>query len=267
MAPFLRLLSALLLVCQAVSTSLSPLSSLPANFTAFECAIASLAEATALSKLPAAASADLHDALNVDWLCANVSSPPPALPARVQASLHAAAAAHGAARASALSVGASGGALQTFYVATTGDDGAAGTLAAPFKTLARAAAAARAVSPRKPGDVGVLLRGGSYYLGDEGAPLTLSEADSNVSWAGFPGDPAPVLSGAPAARADVGARRGRGRRHARRRRAHPRRAGRGVGGDAPRGGGARRRRPAAARRLALYQRRAPGARPLSERKP
>ena len=196
MAPFLRLSSTLLLVCQAVSTSIAPRSSLPVNFTAFECAIASLAEATALSKLPAVASADLKDALNVDWLCANVSSPPPALPARVQASLHAAAAAHGAARASALSVGASGGELQTFYVATTGDDGAAGTLAAPFKTLARAAAAARAVSPRKPGDVGVLVRGGIYYLGDEGAPLTLSEADSNVSWAGFPGDPAPVLSGA-----------------------------------------------------------------------
>ena len=50
---------------------------------------------------------------------------------------------------------ASTGSAATYYVATTGSDSNAGTLAAPFKTLTRAASAV------KPGDV-VEVRGGVY---------------------------------------------------------------------------------------------------------
>ena len=70
---------------------------------------------------------------------------------------------------------------QTFYVATTGSDGNAGTMAAPFATLAAAVAATRAT----PGWDTILLRGGTYY----NVPTTvLTAADSGLTIQNFPGE-------------------------------------------------------------------------------
>ena len=51
-----------------------------------------------------------------------------------------------------------------FYVAPTGDDGQAGSEAAPFRTLERARTAARALTAGMTGDIVVYLRGGVYPL-------------------------------------------------------------------------------------------------------
>jgi hypothetical protein len=103
-----------------------------------------------------------------------------------------------AARARALaSVWPAAPTVSIFVSTTGGSDAGSGTRALPFATLQRAAAAARAVAPRAPGDVAVFVRSGTYYLGD--VPLRLTEADSNVSWVGGWPDEAPspvVLSGA-----------------------------------------------------------------------
>ncbi len=87
-----------------------------------------------------------------------------------------------------------------FYVSTTGNDTAAGTLAAPFATLPRARAAVQTLlraNPTRNVDVRVSVRGGTYYLT---APLTFTAADSGTATArviyqAFPGEK-PVFSGA-----------------------------------------------------------------------
>jgi len=71
------------------------------------------------------------------------------------------------------------------YVATTGDDNAAGTFAAPYKTLYKAKAAVRGMIPSATGPINVWVRGGLYYLdsalkftpedgGTAAAPVTYS---------------------------------------------------------------------------------------------
>ena len=171
---------------------------LPQNFSSFECAVATFALEYASSKVAARFAPSIRDALNVDMLCNTTElaataseAVAPLLPA-----LGRERARHAAAR-EALSASLSRpGAVATFYVATTGDDaGGDGSQSKPFATLPRAAAAARAVPNRAPGDVTVFVRAGTYYLGASGA-LVLSEADSNVAWAAFPGDAPVVLSGA-----------------------------------------------------------------------
>src|SRR5579859_3511318 len=64
--------------------------------------------------------------------------------------------------------------LSTYFVSTSGSDGAAGTLHAPFRTIQHAANLAR------PGDT-VLIRGGTYpetvtpaRSGTPGAPITFA---------------------------------------------------------------------------------------------
>ena len=87
-----------------------------------------------------------------------------------------------------------------FYVSPTGNDTAAGTLAAPFATLTRARAAVQTLlrnNPTRNVDVRVSVRGGTYYLT---APLTFTAADSGTATArviyqAFPGEK-PVFSGA-----------------------------------------------------------------------
>ena len=66
-----------------------------------------------------------------------------------------------------------------FWVAPTGDDGAAGTEAAPFRTLDRARSAWRALDPaaRREG-VTVWLRGGNYELAET---FALTEEDSGTA--------------------------------------------------------------------------------------
>ena len=83
-----------------------------------------------------------------------------------------------------------------FYVAPTGDDGQAGSEAAPFRTLERARTAARALTAGMTGDIVVYLRGGVYPLT---TTVTFDAADSglngfHVIYAAYPGE-TPVLSG------------------------------------------------------------------------
>jgi hypothetical protein len=92
----------------------------------------------------------------------------------------------------AIVAGASWGA--DIYVSPTGSDAAAGTIAAPFATLARARA--KADSVKSSGTVNVWLRGGTYYLT---APVVFGPSNSGTAAApiiyqGYPGEKA-VISG------------------------------------------------------------------------
>ena len=170
----------------------------PATMAEFECAIAQFGAKLAASKIASSAAA-AYDAFNVDFLCANVSLSSSAELPDVTRGLAREAARTSVARDAAIASARGSAFTTSFFVATTGDDAGAGTAAAPFATLPRAAAAARAVTPRAVGDVAVYVRAGTYYMGD--APLLLTELDSNVTWlGGWPQDPpggAPVvLSGA-----------------------------------------------------------------------
>lgn len=80
----------------------------------------------------------------------------------------------------------------TYYVATTGNDGAAGTLAQPFASIARAQQAAGS------GDT-VYLRGGTYTnftvaATDATYQYVLNFTKSNINYLGYPGDARPVLN-------------------------------------------------------------------------
>jgi hypothetical protein len=77
-----------------------------------------------------------------------------------------------------------------FYVdAVRGDDGAAGTQAAPFRTIARGLTATRGAAPA----AGTLiLREGTFFLG---APLVLGPGDSGLTIQAFPGEAAWLSGG------------------------------------------------------------------------
>jgi len=171
----------------------------PQNFSVFECAANSFALSYASTKLPPSATKSLRDALNVDFLCNSSEAAAIANEALspLQSRLERERLRNTQARETLASSLSQPGALSTFYVSTTGLDSNSGTIDSPFATLTRAAAAARDIPNRAPGDVTVFVRAGTYFMGETG-PLILSEADSNVSWAAYPGDaPAPViLSGA-----------------------------------------------------------------------
>ena len=84
-------------------------------------------------------------------------------------------------------------------VSPTGDDTAAGTLAAPFRTLGRAQTAVRALVDAGPpvGDVVVWLRNGTYPLTQTFA-LTAADSGSSTSaivWSGYPGETADLVGG------------------------------------------------------------------------
>jgi hypothetical protein len=78
-----------------------------------------------------------------------------------------------------------------FYVdPAAGNDGGAGTRAAPFKTLPRAVAATRAGGTRAPGAAAcIVLRPGVHFLG---ATVELGAADSGLVVTALAGDPAPA---------------------------------------------------------------------------
>jgi len=65
-----------------------------------------------------------------------------------------------------------------FFVATTGDDNAAGTAQAPFKTIAKAKTAVAALVPSATTPINVWVRGGTYYLG---STLTFAPADGGTA--------------------------------------------------------------------------------------
>lgn len=169
---------------------------LPQNFGALECAVHTFAQAYGAALIPSAATS-LTDALNIELLC-NSSTITPGLLSPLSQALSALASSSAAARAAAHAAAMPTSPSAQFFVAPVGgSDSNPGTQGAPFATLPRAAAAARGVTGRTAAaPVAVWLRSGTHYMGD--APLLLTEADSNVTWAAFPGDAgAPViLSGA-----------------------------------------------------------------------
>jgi hypothetical protein len=66
----------------------------------------------------------------------------------------------------------------TFYVSPSGNDSNAGTLSAPFLTIAHAQTAVRSISGSMSGDIIVYLRGGVY---PQSAPLTFGTQDSGTN--------------------------------------------------------------------------------------
>ncbi|SFK56402.1 Right handed beta helix region [Streptosporangium canum] len=78
-----------------------------------------------------------------------------------------------------------------FHVATQGDDDAAGTEVAPFRTITRAQRAVREALPTATGPLRVRVRGGVYYLSE---PLTFTPADSGATYEAAAGESV-VLSG------------------------------------------------------------------------
>ncbi len=82
------------------------------------------------------------------------------------------------------------------YVATDGDDAAAGTKTAPLRTLAKAQAVVRARQPVG-APLTVWVRGGTYYLN---APLVFQPDDSGsakapITYAAFPGESVTISGG------------------------------------------------------------------------
>ncbi|HOX50865.1 MAG TPA: right-handed parallel beta-helix repeat-containing protein [Fibrobacteria bacterium] len=83
-----------------------------------------------------------------------------------------------------------------FHVSPAGDDANPGTLAAPFKTLAKAQLAVRGVNANMSEDIHVILRGGNYPIA---AALEFTPADGGtgghrVFWEAY-GKEVPVLNG------------------------------------------------------------------------
>ena len=72
---------------------------------------------------------------------------------------------------------AGAGVQRAFHVSPSGDDAAAGTEAAPFRSLAKARDAVRAANAAMTGDLEVVLHDGVYRL-DE--PFVLEAADSGT---------------------------------------------------------------------------------------
>ena len=71
--------------------------------------------------------------------------------------------------------GAAAAATQaTFYVSPSGNDAAAGTKDAPFKTITQAQKAVRAINGSMTGDIEVILREGTYVLP---STVNFTEAD------------------------------------------------------------------------------------------
>ncbi|MDB5049298.1 MAG: hypothetical protein JWO30_2369 [Fibrobacteres bacterium] len=82
------------------------------------------------------------------------------------------------------------------FVATTGDDNAAGSAQAPYKTLAKAKAAVRQMIPSASGPINVWLRGGTYY---QDSTLTFTTADGGsaatpITYSAYRGEKV-ILSG------------------------------------------------------------------------
>ena len=83
-----------------------------------------------------------------------------------------------------------------FCVATYGSDANAGTREEPFATLQRARDAVREIRSTGEGPITVLVRGGSYHLGEAliFGPEDSGTKDQPITYAAWPGD-IPVISG------------------------------------------------------------------------
>ena len=172
--------------------ALSPLSALPLGLQRYlatiaamnatqDCRAYALAYEYALLLQPARAPhADVWDALRLGPDCG--LPPPPSA-----ASLGVAAPWPPAAAPPRSAAGPS------FFVSVTSDDGADGSEAAPFRTLARGVSATRGARPPGGGAAAITLRAGVHTLA---ATITLDARDSGLTIAAFPGEAAWVSGGA-----------------------------------------------------------------------
>ena len=82
------------------------------------------------------------------------------------------------------------------YVATTGDDNAAGAASAPYKTLFKAQAAVRQLIPSATGPINVYIRTGTYYLDSalKFTPQDGGSAAAPITYSAYRGEKA-VISG------------------------------------------------------------------------
>ncbi|TLS53435.1 hypothetical protein FE782_03970 [Paenibacillus antri] len=88
-------------------------------------------------------------------------------------------------------------AYRELYVSPAGDDAAAGTLEAPFRTIERAQQEVRALNDAMTGDIVVYLRGGTYTL-DEALTFTTEDSGANgyfVAYRSYPGETAALSGG------------------------------------------------------------------------
>jgi len=140
---------------------------------ALDCAVRGAALAFARHLQPLRALDDVFDALQLGTYCGQAPPPPPP---------SARSAAAPPLRATSI----------FFSDALHGDDGAAGTLAAPFRTIARGVSACRAVAAPP---CALLLRGsGPFHLN---STLLLDARDSGLTIAAAPGESAVVSGGTP----------------------------------------------------------------------
>jgi hypothetical protein len=94
-------------------------------------------------------------------------------------------------------MGGSEGLQAAYYVALDGSDEAPGTLAAPFRTLAKARDTVRAIKGQMNGEIRVYLRAGTHRL-DKTLVLGPEDSGTNghrIHYQAFPGE-APIVSGA-----------------------------------------------------------------------
>jgi len=102
--------------------------------------------------------------------------------------------------AASLGGGAGGGTVSgVLYVATSGSDTDPGTMARPFRTLARARDAVREMTPNMTADVTVYVRGGTY---PQTATLAFTNADGGkngwyVKYLAYPGEKPLITGGRP----------------------------------------------------------------------
>ena len=138
----------------------------------FDCSWRKLAYAYAphLQAVSPVKAKELHDALELSVLCGETFQPPVPLPKQASSLVS-----------------------NTVFVSPNGSDTAAGTLAAPFKTLAGALLHVRAA---RAGPASIVLRGGTYYLdsGNLERGIVLGPADSHMTISAYNNEPA-VLSG------------------------------------------------------------------------
>ena len=160
---------------------LSLLSTTTADRASFDCPARALALEFAAAVNPALSAAHLSsiaDALNgaPEKSPANctVTVPPALLAARAAPRFRAFPAPAGA----------------SWYVSPAGDDGGAGTIGAPFKTVARALAASRAAG----GGGAIVLRAGTHFVA---ATLALTGADSGLTIQAYGGEAAWLSRGVP----------------------------------------------------------------------
>ena len=145
---------------------------------AFDCAWRELAIAFAPTIVPTLTTAqlgDLMDALELEALHCNATAARTAV------------AAHAPAPRPTLQLPEAGNSIYVDFA--RGDDGNAGTEAAPLKTIAAGVAASRAGRPAVPT---LVLRGGTHYLA---ATVDLGAGDSSLTVTAFPAE-VPVISGA-----------------------------------------------------------------------